>query len=859
MRTKVWILVLLIGGIFVEILTGLNGYTTIRRLVTTNNWINHTRVILEKTEQIDTRLTHIDNDLRGHLLSQNPYFLADFNRNAKELRAQSADLKDFVKSPLQRQRFFRFHDLLEEKLALGKELFVRNEIAGGTPRLDSGRVYLDKTYALRTLLLEIQDSEETLLTQRVEESETSANEAVLSIILGTLVAIVVVLIAVSLLLRLLRTRKRLYKELKENEFRLKEVLDAVPAAVTVYDAQGNVFYTNQGVRTLLDNTPATYSEQIKALPVYRFPTGELYPVEDRPYAKALQGISSQVDDMELRLNGKRSLFLNSAHPIFDPDGKLLHVVLVSVDITDRLQSHTRLQEAKEMAEKVARMKENFLANMSHEIRTPLNSIIGFTTLLETSPLNPEQAEYLKAVNTASRNLLTIVNDILDISKIEAGMLQFEHIPFSINSLVQSIRIMLQPSVLDKQLVLNVQLDPGLPEVVLGDPTRLTQILLNLASNAVKFTEKGRIDISIHQIQQAGKHMWVRLEVKDTGIGIPSEVLPHIFERFRQESTFTTRQYGGSGLGLNIVHSLVEMLGGRISVESTPGAGSRFVVDIPYEVSELDKTEELLPLISSFDGHQSISVLVVEDNPMNQKLATAVLGRMGYSSDIAENGVKALEKLAENRYDLILMDIQMPVMDGYETTREIRNTLKLNIPIVAMTAHALVGEREHCLKVGMNDFVSKPFQMADLYRIVRRQLQITTPGIVVSTASQPAEEVPALKLDYLHEVTGGDEEAMADLLSVYLEESPRQLQKFRKAIEQLDVPEVGKIAHALKSPAQMIGADHIVPLFIRLQEMANRDGMDIGSLEPLVDEATQKMNLLFPLVEEARNTLLGSGR
>ncbi|PQA58923.1 response regulator [Siphonobacter curvatus] len=858
MRLKFWILLMLGGGILIEILIGINGHRTIRRLVITNNWITHTHVILEKAEQIDTRLTHIDNDLRGHILSGNPYFLADFNRNARELIDQSKDLNDFAKTADQQRRIRELNRKLEHKLMLGRKLFIQAQIENGTTRLDSGRIYLDQTYEIRSLLVQIQEDEQTSLAHRVGESERSANEALLSIIIGTLVAVVIILGAVYLLIRLLQSRTSLNLELQANEKRLREILDAVPAAVAVYDEQGKVYYTNRVTRTLLKQYASfqSYDDLFKSLPVYQFPTGIPYPFEKRPYLKARRGQAAQIDDLELRIGDERTLLLSSAVPIFDLEQNLQYVVSSYVDITDRLLSHSRLNEAKEMAEKAALMKENFLANMSHEIRTPLNSIIGFTNLLETTPLTAEQNEYLKAVNTASRNLLTIVNDILDISKIEAGMLQFEKIPFSIISLVQSIKIMLQPAAYDKQLELDVQLDQKLPPVVLGDPTRLTQILLNLASNAIKFTEKGRIEITIRCKQIEDQQVWVALSVKDSGIGIAADVLPHIFERFRQESSFTTRQYGGSGLGLNIVNSLVDMQGGRIEVESTPGLGSLFTVEIPYEIAEPTSLEDFGSYHSTpYEGLRKISVLVVEDNPMNQKLATAVLGRMGYSAEIAENGVKALKKLREKSYDLILMDIQMPEMDGYETTRQIRNVLHIEVPIVAMTAHALVGEREHCLKVGMNDFISKPFQMSDLYKVVRKQLQVQTPAFVPATTEMNSPmNTMKINLDYLHEVTGGDHESMADLLAVFLEETPVQLKRMSEALQQQDIVEVGKIAHALKSPVQMIGAVEVVPAFIKLQELAAKNG-DLFTVQSIVKDVIQRMETLLPMVEEARKEFL----
>ncbi|MFT4031897.1 MAG: response regulator [Siphonobacter sp.] len=859
MKLKNWILPMLGGGILVEVLIGWNGYRTVQRLITTNNWINHTHVILQKAEQLDSYLTQIDNDLRGHRLSINPYFSADYNRNVQKLNDRTEDLTDFIKSADQKKRFVQFDTLLKHKILLGNALFTKLDFDGRLTRLDSVHSYLEMTDKLRSILSEIQYKEQNLMAARVSESEKTAQKATMSNIVGTVVSSIIILGAVFLLLRLLRSRTQLNRVLRENERRLNEILEAIPVSISVFDENGQVFFSNQASREMFKNEAHgidNYLDHSPNLQVFRFPGGEPYPIDEWPNRKALQGISAQVADMVLRVNGERMLILNSARPIFGLDGELQYVVSSSVDISDRLESQERLEEAKAIAENAALMKENFLANMSHEIRTPLNAIIGFTNLLENTPLNAEQSEFMKAVSTASRNLLTIVNDILDISKIEAGMLQFESIPFSIASLVQSIKIMLQPAVFDKQLELQVVVDEHIPSLVLGDPTRLTQILLNLASNAVKFTEKGKIVVRVQALGQVTEKAWIQISVQDTGIGIASEVLPHIFERFRQESSFTTRRYGGSGLGLNIVHSLVEMQGGRISVSSTPGMGSLFVVQLPYTITTPVSTDENLQLPSyAHDIHRVISVLVVEDNPMNQKLALAVLGRMGYSAKIADNGLKALEKLQNRTYDLVLMDIQMPVMDGYETTRQIRNVLKINVPIIAMTAHALVGERERCLQVGMNDFISKPFQMAELFRIVRRHLNASTPVVPEnSNVFNNNNKTPVFKLDYLREVTGGDEEAIADLLSVFVEETPIQLQNMIDALEQNDIVQVGKIAHALKSPAQMIGADEVGRILIRIQELAHKD-TDLTNIQPLAEEVKMHLNIILPLIQETIKELL----
>jgi len=394
------------------------------------------------------------------------------------------------------------------------------------------------------------------------------------------------------------------------------------------------------------------------------------------------------------------------------------------DITDRKEMEHKLVEARKVAERSVVLKERFMSNMSHEIRTPLNAIIGFADLLENGPLNFEQKEFVSFVQLSSRNLLTLINDILDYSKIEAGMVRIEKIPFSLRDLFDSLKIIFRENIKSRGLYLQCQVEDRIPDVIVGDPTRLTQILTNLLSNAIKFTEHGGINITAELLSNIDNSLQIRFSISDTGIGIEPEKQKEIFQRFVQASDDTTRLYGGSGLGLAIVKSLIEIQKGTISVSSTPNHGTTFFVSLNFGI-EPNPQEPELPNFhqngetSSFDW--TPRVLIMEDNKLNQLLAKKIFTDFGCETDLAENGEIGVSLARDHAYDLIVMDIQMPVMNGYDAAKKLRTELQLETPILAMTAYIMAGEQERCIEAGMNAYISKPFQKMELYRLVKELL------------------------------------------------------------------------------------------------------------------------------------------
>lgn len=391
------------------------------------------------------------------------------------------------------------------------------------------------------------------------------------------------------------------------------------------------------------------------------------------------------------------------------------------DITERKRAEEELIRANQIAEQSVRSKERFLANMSHEMRTPLNAVIGLTHLLEETSLTRQQSRYLEAIQFSAGSLLALINDILDFAKIDAGKIEFEQTPFRLEELLNGLYAMLRFTAERKGLKLVVSKGESLPIAIMGDQVRLRQILLNLIGNAIKFTEKGHVRLHVQSVQKEHGKNTLQFSVEDTGIGISEDKLPHIFDSFSQAASDTTRKYGGTGLGLAIVKELVEQQGGRIEVQSTVGQGSSFIVTLSFlETHESDAPAPSTGAKEIEHSLEGVRVLIVEDNEMNQYVAHQMLTRWGAKVDIAENGLIAIEKVRDNQFDIILMDIQMPEMDGFAATRYIRQDLKKaaeELPIIALTASMLADSKAQVYEAGMNDFVLKPFDPVTLRRVL----------------------------------------------------------------------------------------------------------------------------------------------
>ena len=482
----------------------------------------------------------------------------------------------------------------------------------------------------------------------------------------------------------------------------------------------------------------------------------------------------------------------------DRKGNAAYLKGFAQDITGKTVSEINLLSAnleKQNAEHLARTKEMFLANMSHEIRTPMNAIIGMSNQLGKTTLNDKQKLYLSTINSAAGNLLSIINDILDLAKIEAGKIHMEHIGFCFKELINGTIQVLSFSAEEKGLPIVVSsFDENISSIHLGDPHRISQVLTNLVSNAIKFTERGKIELSIEVLEDCAASQTLQVQVKDTGIGIDESFISHLFDKFSQENESTTRTYGGTGLGMSICKELVELMGGKIYAKSKKGAGTTisFIIELMKGAPADLPAKKNVTFEEGFLSGKKI--LVADDNDMNRLLAAVILQNYGAEIIEAETGEQAILMVSENP-DLILMDIQMPVLNGLDAARRLREN-GINIPVIALTANAIKGEREKSIASGMNDYIAKPFDEDDFLNAVAKWLNVAAPLPVWQFDATKLEE-PIYDLSKLKAMSRGNEAFVQKMIGIFSEQAPQMVNEMITACKGDDYERIAVIAHKIK--------------------------------------------------------------
>lgn len=617
--------------------------------------------------------------------------------------------------------------------------------------------------------------------------------------------------------------KALINYIKKGKFYQAAVEDGSDI-IFIVDFDGTILYHNTSVRETLGYR----ARSLVGKNFFDFILPEKLNEFKSDFQKSRKKAYNQKVEFQFLCKDKTYRFLEFNSINLRHKDKLQGLILDCRDITQRKK------DAEEMV-RLQKAKEQFLANISHEIRTPINGIAGMASLLSKEQ-NPEDRQtYLNAIRHSAENLKVIINDILDLAAIESGKLKFEKIAFNLSDLLPSLVSTFKYQAEEKKIMLDYSLDERANRILIGDPVRLNQILINLISNAVKFTHTGSILVNASvQKEQKGK-CWIELSVTDTGVGIPEEKLKTIFESFSQADESVTRRYGGTGLGLTIAKQLAELQKGTISVKSKEHVGSVFSIIIPYTTTP---SKNLNIAIQQKRNHHKqnirqlpVNVLLVEDNDINRLYAQSILRSWNCKTDVAENGLVAIEKLKGKVYDVVLMDIQMPVMDGYEATKAIRLMAPpINaIPIVALTANATKNDIDRCHEAGMNHYLAKPFTPEDLYDKLFEELKLNEKIRIA-----PAQKNKILyDLSYLKKVSNDNQEFIDEMVQTFVQTIPHSLDQLEAALRQSDWLKVSRLVHQIKPSLALMGIHALKDSAVILEETFKLEAPpSVGTIESL---------------------------
>lgn len=582
--------------------------------------------------------------------------------------------------------------------------------------------------------------------------------------------------------------------------------------IFVVDFDGTILYHNRSVRKTLGYT----GKRLVGKSIFDFVESHTLPDFRQHYRKATQRTYTPGIEFQFRCADGAYKYLEfNAVNLFKKE-KTEGLILDCRDITQRKRDAEELLRAQ-------RAKELFLANISHEIRTPINGISGMASLLQENLPPQERQVYLQAIKGAADHLKVIINDILDLASIESGKLTLERISFSLRELLEALIATFRIQAREKGIDLTYTLKGG-PDLIVGDPVRLNQVMMNLISNAIKFTPKGSIKVTLELETRKNNKIKLHIEVQDSGIGIPKDKLTTIFESFSQADASVSRKYGGTGLGLTIVKQLVELQQGTIKVKSREGEGSTFMVTLPYERAR-DRNNGVRAAELSTSQTRSLShlrILLVEDNEINQLYAGSILQRWNIAHDLAQNGKQALELMNSHRYDIVLMDIQMPELDGYEATRQYRMAAPDHhrLPIVALTANATPNDLKKCLAAGMNDYLAKPFSPEDLYRILARH-------------AQPASSRLAPDLSYLKKVSNGDEGFIRKMQETYVQTLSESVRQIQKNMDEENTARVAALIHQIKPSLALMGYPSLKSTAQALEESCKAGALPVTEIADFV--------------------------
>ncbi len=655
--------------------------------------------------------------------------------------------------------------------------------------------------------------------------------------------------------------KRSEDKLVESEEKLRKIINTSLDAVIYINEDGNVVEWSSQAEKIFGYTSEEVMGELMGDLIVPLKHRESHARGMKRFLATGEGpvLNNRIEISAINKEGKEFPIELSISPI-KIDGKHFFSGFIR-DITERKRAEKELIDARKSAEQARLAEQQFLANMSHEIRTPMNAVIGMTHLLyETNP-SDAQKEYLDSLRFSADSLMGIITNILDLSKIEAGEIEFEQRTFNLPELLKSLQQTFQFKVREKPISVVLEIDSNIKNHFIGDSVRLTQILTNLLGNSSKFTEKGTIGVRTKILASTKDQYILQFQIHDTGIGIEKKNIGKIFENFKQAEIGITRKFGGTGLGLTIVKQLIELQGGSIEVQSKKGQGSVFTIVMPFKnsgilLSELSMKEEMVS--NAAEILKSIELLVVEDNIMNQKLIKRILELWECPHEIASNGVHALEFTKKKKYDLILMDIHMPEMDGCETTINIRsdlNNINHETPIIALTAAALLDEKNRALNAGMNDFITKPFSPKQLRRAMIKWLNVEWKEYEgVDSENQNIDQKVVIDFSYLNEMSKGDEFFIKDMIQIFLKEIPLAVEQFETELAKENWMGISDIAHRVKTNYMMVGMKRQQEKALIIEKNIKNGEFDQQEIIALIKELNEESQEAYPLLEGELSSL-----
>ncbi len=654
--------------------------------------------------------------------------------------------------------------------------------------------------------------------------------------------------------------------LLESELKLKSIIARSPVILFNIDQDGLITLYKGKAASLLNVRP----EEVIGKSICEFENQ--LPIRYEDYKSAFRN-----ENLNFKVEVNKRYFDVSYIPVKNELKDTTGMMGVAIDITTFKQNETDLKNTIEITETASKIKEQFLANMSHEIRTPIHGIISLTQFILNTTPTEEQKKYLELIRKSADTLKVIVDDILDLSKIDAEKMSFEEIQFNLKDTVQTTIASFIPKTIEKNIQIKTDFSNAIPSYLVGDPVRLTQIINNIIGNAIKFTEVGSVSLTVVTKEKNDEYIIIEFIIKDTGIGISPLKIGSIFDSFSQAESDTTRKYGGTGLGLSIAKKLIEKQNGQINVESKLGEGTQFTIQIPYKISkttkEMENNTQEKPVINF---EKKLRILVAEDNDINLFIIEKMLKEWNLQIDFATTGTEAVAKMKEGNFDLILMDVEMPDMNGYRATEIIRSELSYpanEIPIIAMTGHAMQGEREKCLKCGMNDYISKPFKPEELKEkislLTKSKTEIAeevsqaftgdmsdikpAPSKVTLATNYISVENKLTDMTFLKEISENNEQFFREFIQMFLTNTPKSIEEMKVALENSDWEKLRQASHKIKPSFNYVGLKELSQNAGKIEEYS-RSGKNLEQIPTLLNNIIITSQLAFTELEFELNTI-----